>query len=718
MNLQLLSPVLLDAAMPAAEVLRRFAAQGLWLDPAHDAVRERIAPLADRLKRPPEQVLAQLARAVDKHAAAIRRQWGTRVLWYARPAAEVLHRCMQAPPGQPLLDVLNLHEADSVPALPLEDTSGQALQPSVVLDAGWPAQVVVDRPQPKMAADHAWRRAQPVPAAPTASVAAVAATLRQEPPRELLLWPRLDAPDVASAGQVFEVVVGFALERQPGVVGGQARLPVEQGQEWLDVTVELTASEAVEAPQGWQRRLRVEVADPAAARASFTLVGRAPANAEQIALTMLEVRYVMHGTVCGTAMRPLAIVAAGRPPGPASGPGAAWNEQPAQAAPVQLQPDPVAPDLTLEILKPDRDATRGSFVCRLCSPHPIATAAGPFELSLGGDDARTFARQLVDDLRVAANGPLLDATLESVGRLVADRLPAEFLQALHEVAALVAPQPPSVLIVSAEPYVPWELAWMDPPLDGARPAYLGAQANVGRWLREPSRPAPSPKNVQRPPVHPRAELGVKNMAVMAAWYSVEGGMRRLPKAEHEAQVLEKKHAAVLLKARADAMQQLLQGRLPGRAGSIDAVHFAGHGNFDAARPDGSTLYLEDGAPVQSLLFRSARYGGELQPLMFLNACMGGVGGDVLGDMGGFPGHSLRGGFGGVVGALWEIDDGVAHDIALDFWDRALPAAAQAGQEVGAILRELRGRYRSDAPVPTYLAYVYYGHPRLKLQRLQ
>ncbi len=91
-------------------------------------------------------------------------------------------------------------------------------------------------------------------------------------------------------------------------------------------------------------------------------------------------------------------------------------------------------------------------------------------------------------------------------------------------------------------------------------------------------------------------------------------------------------------------------------GGADAVHFAGHGEFDPAKQDSSVLFLSDGAALSPLLFRSAKYGDEQQPLLFLNACMIGIGGQLLGDMGGFPGNCLKGGFGGVVGALWEVDD--------------------------------------------------------------
>ena len=146
---------------------------------------------------------------------------------------------------------------------------------------------------------------------------------------------------------------------------------------------------------------------------------------------------------------------------------------------------------------------------------------------------------------------------------------------------------------------------------------------------------------------------------------------------------------------------------------VEAVHFAGHGNFDPLQPDASALYLENATPLSSTMFRAARYGGDRQPLLFLNGCMLGIGGDLFGDMAGFPSNSLRDGFGGVIGTLWEIDDTVAHDIALDFWKQApLPlAASTAGIPVGRALRDTRANYMSSpaaSPTPIYLAYVYYG----------
>jgi CHAT domain-containing protein len=176
--------------------------------------------------------------------------------------------------------------------------------------------------------------------------------------------------------------------------------------------------------------------------------------------------------------------------------------------------------------------------------------------------------------------------------------------------------------------------------------------------------------------------------------------------------------AVAMGATPDAILQVLEARLvrgTDLLGPAGAVHYAGHGQYDATDPDSSVLFLSDGSPLSSLLFRDADYGGEHQPIIFFNACMIGLGGELLGDMGGFPGNCLRGGFGAVLGALWEVDDNIAGDIALEFWQRTLPASGP-GEPVAAVLRDLRGKYSPQQPVPTYLAYTYWGHPRLRLQR--
>jgi hypothetical protein len=789
----------LDAAMHADEVLQRLALRGHWLDPMQDAARERVESLAQRLGVPFDEAARRLARDPRHVHAAVRRQLDDRVLWYTLPLREVLERCTQANPAARLIDVLNLHEADSEPTLDvteLDDAFNVSSDPRarLVMDAGQPVGVRVEAPAIAAAAkpparppdvassgprgpaaaggvrsttstnDVGFGRGSPpaVPASviargmdrirnafqrgqaplgrgtpmrqPTADSPTVrsgtppASSASPTPPATVSAWPRIDAPSFVPAKQPFEVVVGFASQQQAGVFGDAVKLPKRPHSDTLDLSIELIAS-GLDAPQGWSRPMRMSLSDLTAAEVRFQLVGRPPEAGLPMTLTTLEVRYVLDGTVCGAASRPLVVT--GSATTPTSLPhGTAWVDQPALQTTVALEPDLQAPDLTIEILKSDRSSADGRFVCKLYSPHTLSVDTGPHDIDLG-QDSKTFAKGVIEDVRQFSKSVLIENTLKSVGQLVAEKLrPTTVFEALAEVAAKVAPATPAVLIVSADRYVPWELAWLDVPLDATRPSFLGAQALVGRWSRDGGEQpksaspaaAPTPTYTPRPCAQPLSQISVQHLAVMAGHYKGESGLARLPHAEAEAAALAVSHGGRVLAATSMALQQLIDARLdPG----VQAVHFAGHGEFDPTLPDSGTLYLEDGSPLRSKLFRSANYGGTHQPLLFLNACMIGVGGELLGDMGGFPGNCLRGGFGGVLGALWEIDDDVAHQVALEFWQRALPAAPGKPEPVAAVLRDLRAKYASAAttadgskalPSHTYLAYVFYGHPRLTLAR--
>lgn len=727
----LLPAVLLDTAMSAAAALARLARHGYWLDPQQPQARAWIDTTAQRLRLDFARAAQRLARDPAGAGAALRRQWLTQVLWYARSVDEVLERCAAAPADLPLLAVLGLHESDGQPPLALGADGRVLAEPGVVFAgadplyvnlpaAAAPASVGAEAPGDRT--DASSDLAAPVPPPPDELPAAAAQRSGSRPlaaGREtpaLHAWPRLEAPAYVPARRPFVVTAGLAAAAQPGVGGGPLTLALPAGDAEITLDVELIA-DGLDARDGWSRRLRLRAEAPAAASVQFELVGRDPAGPEPFHLTTLELRYLRDGSVCGSATRPLVIGphdAAAPPPTPPLG--TPWSARPAAAAPLDLHADPQPPDLTIELAKADGNPASGRYVCRLFAPQPLADP-GPFDVDLG-DDARSFARAIVQQIRDYADDPLVENLLDALGQTVAERLPAPVHAALREAAARCAPRVPAVLLVSADPYVPWEIARLDPPLDPARPPFLGAQVALGRWLRDTGGGA-------RPPAQPPAAIGVRHMAVMAGLYAAASGLRRLPQAEAEAQTLAQTYDAVALAATSADVKRLLDAQLTHRfqhIGGVEAVHFAGHGDVDPSQPDGAQLMLSEGRPLPSILFRSARYGGAQQPLLFLNACMIGAGGELLGDLGGFPGNCLKGGFGALLGALWEVDDTVAHQVALAFWQRALPTDGSAPQPVGELLRELRARYRppgqpGQPPVATYLAYVYYGHPRLTLDRV-
>lgn len=98
--------------------------------------------------------------------------------------------------------------------------------------------------------------------------------------------------------------------------------------------------------------------------------------------------------------------------------------------------------------------------------------------------------------------------------------------------------------------------------------------------------------------------------------------------------------------------------------------------------------------------------------VFLNACQVGTAGSNLGQSAGFPGDLIRGGAAGFIGPLWSVSDDIASQWAQDFYAAAL---AQPARPIGEIMRDQRKAYQPGAD-NTPLAYLYYGHPNMRLNR--
>ena len=706
--------IVLDAAMPVAAVLQRFARHGVWRDPQQPDAKAVIAEVAGRTGRSAADVAERLARELDHFGIAIRRALAANVLWYGYRAETVLDRCLAVSRDTRLIDAMNLHEHGSEVPQPATGVLAPG-DGGLVADGG---EVVFDDAVAHGPAVADLLAAAAVPASAGTTRGGSRAAPAAAPAQQLRAWPLLDAPLTAEATKVFDVTVGL-LPQAAGASGAAMDFPLAPGATEVDLVIDLIA-DGFDPVGGWQKPLRAKVGHLDEARVTFQLVARDPANDEGVLLTTLGARFVYQGVVFGSASRPIVVHRAGTPPPPPEARGRSWAAQPPVSTPLVAPDLTHAADLTIEISHPSANPAQGRYDCRVCTPHDVPIDTAPHTIDLG-DDAKSFARHIVEQVRAYAGDDLAENLFESLGDLVAEKLPRAVFDALAAVAAKVAPQVPAVLLVSAEPYVPWELARLAPPLDASRPACLGAQVLLGRWWREGVAGGPAGR-VARPPADPPARIAVSAMAVMAAQYKAESGLRRLPEAEAEAKDLVSAHSAVLMAASTSSLKQLLDAKVESgldMIGAVDAVHFAGHGEFDPARPDGSMMFLADGKPLSSMLFRSAKYGEAHQPLAFFNACMIGIGGELLGDAGGFPGNCLRGGFGGMAGALWEVDDAQARDVALEFWRRALPARAGEGEPVAAIWRDLRARFAPQGALPpqaTYLSYVFYGHPRLALQR--
>ena len=513
-------------------------------------------------------------------------------------------------------------------------------------------------------------------------------------------YPRLEAPRAVAVGERFTLEIGLSPAAQREVYGGPFDVPIEEDNTTFALEVAVVA-EGFEAPEGWRRPLTGQVARFAEAVARIALIAQ-PGQGEVVEPRSLVVSYSHRGTVVGTAWRNLVV----RPNAAAPAPGTAYlatlaGEEGTQ--PLGQSRPGFTPDLTVRIDKPDRNAGSGRFVWSFESPHGLELPAEPLPIDLG-EDARTFAKTLIEQVEQNRGQPFLNNVFEELGRLIANQIPELFWDLLRQVHAIARGEgrDATILLLSAESYVPWELALVEPPLDPARPPLLGAQAVVGRWILG-----------RRGPVLPPPDsLKVHRMAVVVGDYGHTARWRPLPFALEEGEELVSSYSAVRLKAQADELDALFEARLPGASPGAEAVHFACHGTGDPARLQAAIILEPDGRPLNYLAIGARRLGSAHRPFVFLNACQVGSAADMLGQYSGFSGVFLNAGASGFVAPLWSVDDQVAKQVATDFYRRAF-----GGEPVGSILRDLRSQTSLAAgavPEATYLAYVFYGHPQLML----
>jgi CHAT domain len=390
--------------------------------------------------------------------------------------------------------------------------------------------------------------------------------------------------------------------------------------------------------------------------------------------------FSVDGTIVGSATRVVMVVA--KP-----------TDLPNAAATIATGVDTALPtaaaqtaDLTITIGKGD-DIEGRRLLWSYQSPHEsVPGSTEPLVCTLGSKPDE-FARKLMKSLG-AKQGPLLEPLIRGKAKRIGEVIPAPVHSAIRATAAAVG-GPPTVLLQSADPYIPWELAHVEDPWLGSVPAVLGVQAVVGRWALDTSGPT----------AEPARQVSIRTMNVIRGLYQGVIGVNPLKHAEQEALDLEAAYGAVIVDAKIESLVACLEGEPPAQV-----LHFAIHGKFDPTGvQDG--LILEDGSVEPDVIV-----GFDLthQPFVFLNACQVGMAGETLGQYGGMAQAFVEAGATAVIAPLWSVKDDVARDISLRFYQ-----AVFSGMSPAEFLRAERARPSESG---TNLAYVLYGHPLLELSR--
>lgn len=505
-----------------------------------------------------------------------------------------------------------------------------------------------------------------------------------DPPRSA--YGLLRAPETAGEGEEFELVVGLSKEPAPGVAGSPLERP-ESSVGPYTLAVQIVAEGfRLRDGESWRRDVWVTAENPYPV---FTLHLTPEAQNEPRKQREIRAVYSVDGQPLGFAFRAVTVGWRGDHRGE--------TRQVSTGVNVAIPTASTAADLTVMIYRSEESETRLRWTFE--TPHPLILPDEVAPTELGGKP-EAFARNLMNDVNVGEGKEGLFALLRGKGRQIARAMPAEFWELLRQVAERAAGTP-SLLILSQEPYIPWELATVEPALDPAAPPFLACQVNIGRWIH-PDR-SRLPAN-QRPAQPPPITVSVRDLSVVSGTYN-RPGWRRLQEAEDEAVQITDRYRGSRVNATIGEVLEVLE-KTP-----ADLLHFSMHGKFD---PNGveNGLILVDGRPLKP----DQVMGSDLQrpAFIFLNACQVGQGEQVLGDYSGLAAAFLFAGAAAVVAPLWSIQDTVAKEIALDFYRQTLEGDAAPAD----VLRRVRAGFKTtaEAQSATALAYQFFGHPALRLHR--
>lgn len=518
-------------------------------------------------------------------------------------------------------------------------------------------------------------------------------------------YPGLDAPDAVVAGQRFSALIRLSANPAPGTRSdAPITLPNAAGED-IGFVVQLLGA-GLQFPEGVRFPLVVRRDDPDASLVEVAVLAD-PVTTETV--RVLEVSYSHEGSVCGRAWRevrvgPMVVPSPAAPP-LTGGTGVT------PAGPQQT------PHLTVTIRAREGDPVLEWLFDSRYPDLPFPT--GQVTTDLEKLDAQAFAIQLMSELPDAEHTQFLDETVCGIGRRISGKMPSEFWALLEAAWQRAAAQgeTPMLLIITNEPYVPWELAWVsDDNVDPAlftTAATLGSMWRVGRWVPPITR---TRRAGDRPPMPPVATLSVDAMAVVVGDYASDVGLRPLPNAVAEGDSIATRYQGMRLTATEADVERLLANALQrdGAAYVPRVVHFACHGEVDPLHEQYSGIVLSQGGHrLSPMIVQGAALTRAAQPFVFLNACQVGTAGRVLSAYGGMAGAFLAEGCRAYVAPLWNVDDQAAHDIALSLYQQAL----ERGVAVAEVLRRVRGGFAGSpgtAQNATALAYVFYGHPALTL----
>jgi hypothetical protein len=354
------------------------------------------------------------------------------------------------------------------------------------------------------------------------------------------------------------------------------------------------------------------------------------------------------------------------------------------------------PDLEMQV-KTVSESGRTRLLYILSSPTGVVDFShqeitGPL-LQGRTEDFQAQLRRKIEQLgnRLDVDGSLLlqsdiERKLASLGHdLWRELFPPEIHHAYREIRKSVR----SWMVISDEPWIPWELV---KPHDDFDDDFLACRFELTRWLAG-----------KKPPAQ---EIVVHHLVALRTALDLPQSKEELRLLTGLAQSSPGLEVVTSLGS-VDALLGFLKDC------DVDILHFTGHGLHSADRADESGVPFPDGS-----VLRPSDLGGSVatrvsqrRPLVFLNACWGGQQGWSWTRLGGWAARWVGVcGCGAFVAPLWPVRDKAALPFAEAFYGALL-----RGETLGQAALQARQTLREQRPGdPSALAYTVYGHPNAHL----
>lgn len=254
----------------------------------------------------------------------------------------------------------------------------------------------------------------------------------------------------------------------------------------------------------------------------------------------------------------------------------------------------------------------------------------------------------------------------------------------------------TIQIYTDDPSIPWELMVADNSSE-----FIGIKHAVGRWI--------IPKTSNNFNV-PNQSLDIERIVIVAPEYSGGKVLEATAKEAQFIKTLQWKTPTEQIDGNYSSIKSTLQSSQTG------IFHYAGHGYTTR---DVNSNIIDYGLLLEDERLRSLNWRGILNEqtnssFVFFNACEVGQSEKAAGFVDGWSTTLTDTGSSGFISGLWELGDQGAAEFSRRFYQDLQKQFETTGRaSIATAMRSARQAFLETGN-PTYLAYVFYGDPALKL----